>query len=394
MGQLTLRGRCFLGAGLAAALCGVQVGQADFVRIGLVVVVIPVAAWIVVRLRPVHPVVRRELGRQRVEAGEATTVEVVVRPGGTRAGRTPALLVEEQLPPALGTRHDFLVGALAPGAEARLPYPLRTTRRGRYAVGPLRVHHGDPLGMVDVVTTAGEADSLLVTPATERLPAIPLAGRLAGTGDQRTRDLLGGGSPDVTTREYRVGDDLRRVHWPTSARTDTLMVRREEQDWQLRCTLLLDDRRYSHGSGRHGTFEAAVGAAASVVHDLAGRGFEVHLATAGGLAGAGAVTPGPAAHLERLAVIAPDSRERLDLGWVSGTRQGGLLVAVLGRLAADDTGHLARLAAAADAAYAVVHDLGDGEAAETTARLRRAGWKAATRAPGGPLAPAWQELAR
>ncbi len=52
-------------------------------------------------------------------------------------------------------------------------------------------------------------------------------------------------------REYRLGDDLRRVHWASTARTGDLMVRREEQPWQSRATVLLDTRRMAHaGIGR------------------------------------------------------------------------------------------------------------------------------------------------
>lgn len=385
MGALTLRGRCFLGAGLAAVLCGVQLGQDDFVRIGLLVLVVPLAAWAVVRLRDPRPRVVRDLGDRRVEAGATAPVDLAL---DARDARVPGVLVQDQVPPALGTARRFWVPPLAPGEQVRMTYVVRTSRRGRYPVGPVQLRRGDPLGMVEATTTLGTADSLLVTPRTEPLPTIPLLGRLAGAGDQRAREVLGGGSPDVTTREYRVGDDLRRIHWPTSARTDTLMVRREEQDWQLRCTLLLDDRRFSHRSGRGGTFEAAVSATASLVRHLGARGYAVHLATAAGL------HPGTDDLLEQLALVAPSSEHRLDLGWVGTTHHGGLLVAVLGRLEGDDRTRVTRLCAAADAAYAVVHDLGDGDSEALTGHLRRAGWQAGTRAPAEPLAPVWQELGR
>ena len=82
----------------------------------------------------------------------------------------------------------------------------------------MHVRVGDPLGMVDLDQVLASSASILVTPRTEPLPQIALTGRWAGAGDNRTRDLLGGGSPDVTIREYRLGDDLRRIHWPSSAR--------------------------------------------------------------------------------------------------------------------------------------------------------------------------------
>jgi len=388
---LTLRGRCFLGAGLAAVLCGIQLGQDDFVRIGLLVLVVPLAAWVVVRLRDPRPRVVRDLGDRRVEAGATAPVDLELEAGGPRGGsrgRLPALLVQDQLPAALGVARRFWVPPLSAGEQVRMTYVVRTSRRGRYPVGPVQLRRGDPLGMVEVATTLGSTDSLLVTPRTEPLPVVPLSGRLTGAGDQRAREVLGGGSPDVTTREYRVGDDLRRIHWPTSARTDTLMVRREEQDWQLRCTLLLDDRRFSHRSGRGGTFEAAVSATASLVRHLGARGYAVHLATAAGL------HPRTEDLLEQLALVSPSPEHHLDLGWVRTAHHGGLLVAVLGRLEGDDRDRVTRLGAAADAAYAVVHDLGDGDSEALTTHLRRAGWQAGTRIPSEPLAPVWQGLGR
>jgi uncharacterized protein (DUF58 family) len=69
--------------------------------------------------------------------------------------------------------------------------------------------------MVDLDQALPSTATILVTPRTEPLPAHRADGRWAGAGDNRTRDLLGGGSPDVTIREYRLGDDLRRIHWPT-----------------------------------------------------------------------------------------------------------------------------------------------------------------------------------
>ena len=92
-----------------------------------------------------------------------------------------------------------------------------------------------------------------------------------------------GSAEDVTVREYRRGDDLRRVHWRSSARTGELMVRREEQPWQSRATLFLDNRTHAHrGHGAASSLEYAVSAAASVALHLAQRGFMVRLVTADG----------------------------------------------------------------------------------------------------------------
>ena len=70
-----------------------------------------------------------------------------------------------------------------------------------------------------------------------------LAGEATGYGDGRQRSLALAGEDDVIPRGYRHGDDLRRVHWRSTARYGELMVRREEQPQRARCTVLLDTRR-------------------------------------------------------------------------------------------------------------------------------------------------------
>ena len=205
MRNLTIRGRCFLAAGVAAVICGIQIGERDFVRIGLLAAVVPVLAWVLL-LRTERDVwLRRNVSSLQVEAGETAHVEVQIGNAGRRTGE---LLLEEQLPAALGGNQRFLLAPLPARAETTLSYPVRTQSRGRYLLGPMHVRVADAMGMVELDQTLPSTSTILVTPRTEPLPQIPLVGRWAGAGENRTRDLLGGGSPDVSIREYRLGDDL------------------------------------------------------------------------------------------------------------------------------------------------------------------------------------------
>ena len=164
---------------------------------------------------------------------------------------------------------------------------------------------------------------LTVTPRTVPLPHIPLGGAWTGSGDNRPRAFATGSAEDVTVREYRRGDDLRRVHWRSSARVGELMVRREEQPWQSRATLFLDNRLRAHrGQGIASSLEAAVSAAASIAVHLSQRGFTVRLVTASGEDPASAwhyrdadLNTGPL--LEALAVVQPVHQPRLDTGWLA-----------------------------------------------------------------------------
>ena len=402
MRDLTVRGRCFLAAGAAAIICGVQIGERDFVRIGLVAALVPALAWLLLRRTQREVWMRRNVSDLQVEAGDIAQVEVQV---GNPGRRTGMLLMEEELPAALGEHQRFVVDPILSGMETTLRYQVRTEYRGRYPLGPMHVRVADPLGMVDLNQTMPTTSSILVTPRTEPLPQIPLTGRWAGAGDNRTRDLLGGGSPDVTIREYRLGDDLRRIHWPSSARVDELMVRREEQQWQSRCTLLIDNRRTSHrGYGASSSMETAVRATASIIRNLVALDFEVRLVSATGRSsshgwhqGARGVTLPE--QLERLALMQMTLNEKLSTGWVDESSQGGMLLAVLGNLGQADRAFFAGLANAGDSAYAVVLDVSSWDRTganepPATASLRSGGWKAATLDRDGSLAAAWLELAR
>jgi uncharacterized protein (DUF58 family) len=399
--ELTVRARCFLAAGAAAVICGVALGESDFVRIGLLALLVPLLAWLLLRRTERKVWVRRSVTHLQVEAGEVAHVEVQVGNAGRRTG---VLLLEEEVAPALGRRQLFTVKPMAAGAQLTLRYQVRTETRGRHVLGPMHVRVADPLGMVDFDETLPSTASVLVTPRTEPLPRIALTGRWAGAGDHRTRDLLGGGSPDVTIREYRLGDDLRRIHWPTSARVDELMVRREEQQWQSRCTLLLDNRRSSHrGHGPGSSLETAVSAAASIMRNLVAMDFEVRLVTATGessshgwhQAARGATLP---EQLERLALMGMTHSQALSTSWVDESQHGGMLLAVLGGLGDADRSVLGGLANAGDSAYAVVLDVTDWDRSgpqdsPPTGLLRARGWKATTLSRDGSLAASWLELA-
>jgi uncharacterized protein (DUF58 family) len=66
-------------------------------------------------------------------------------------------------------------------------------------------------------------------------------------------------------REYVEGDDLRKIHWPSTAKRDRPMIRQEETPWHTRALIVLDDRRSAHdGVGDSSSFERAVEASASI----------------------------------------------------------------------------------------------------------------------------------
>ncbi len=155
---------------------------------------------------------------------------------------------------------------LRPGADTTVSYPVPTSRRGVVPVGPLRVVRRDPLGLVVLARSYGDVVLVWVHPRVHPLRAVPTgAGRSL---DGRVDAVPHGSITFDSLREYVVGDELRRVHWRTSARVGELMVRENVDTSLPRIVVLLDNRALAHPDRVGGvaeSFESACEAAASVV---------------------------------------------------------------------------------------------------------------------------------
>lgn len=166
------------------------------------------------------------------------------------------------------------VPPLRPGATHELRYALPTARRGRVPVGPLRLERTDPLGLARRMRPYGAEDTLLVRPRICPLPVLP-SGRAHHVEGPASDAADDGSLTFHALREYVLGDDLRRVHWRSTARTGTLMVRQMVDVSLPHTTLVLDGRRRAHVS--EDDFELAVDCAASVAYAAARSHFPVHL---------------------------------------------------------------------------------------------------------------------
>ena len=123
---------------------------------------------------------------------------------------------------------------------------------------------------------------------------------------RREVHVIGSSEDDVGVREYRIGDDLRRIHWPSTARTGETMVRQDEEPSRRRALVILDDRAAVHaGTGSGGSFEWSVTAVASVVSLLLGERFEVHLSFSSDDTGRVVPVESLDQALDRLAAVQP-----------------------------------------------------------------------------------------
>ena len=403
---LTTRGRCLLASGAALAACALLLGQPDLLRVAIFLVCLPlVAVALVVRTR-YRLACARQLDPARVEAGQPTTVRLRL----DNVSRMPSgvLLMEDALPYLLGSRPRFVLDKVEPRGVREVAYPVQSSLRGRYRVGPLSVRLSDPFGLCELTRSFAASDVLTVTPQVLALPPVRLGGDWAGGGEAASRSLASSGTDDAATREYRHGDDLRRVHWRSTARVGELMVRREEQPFRSRATVLLDMRRTAHrGDGAGSSFEWAVVAAASIGVSLTRSGFTLSVVDDTGepLVPAGTVVT-ERVLLDRLAVAGLGAGTTLDVAAERVRRAGlgGVLIAVVGALDVPQAERLARLRTGSQVGVAVLLDTGDwapasarsraeatGAHARVGALLTAAGWRVVPATAGTTLPDVWPQ---
>src|SRR5581483_6439493 len=244
-----------------------------------------------------------------------------------------------------GTRGaDLLLGPLEPGVVARAAYRLPTDKRGLVQIGPLEVVVADPFGVAASSTRAAPVTELTVFPHVDDIVAVPhTSGDDPHAGAEHPSALGRSGEDFYALRPYVVGDDLRRVHWRSTARRDELMVRQDELPWQGRVTVLLDVRRSGHSAA---SFELAVSAAASVITASWRRRDLVRLVTTEGVdLGFAAGTAHAEAIMEYLATVHPTSGGTLR-GAVDSLTIGshaGALVAIVGAVGDTELAALGRL---------------------------------------------------
>ena len=433
--SLTLRGRCLVAAGLTLVLLGALLGERALVQLALFVLALPVLSAVGVARQRFRLASRRTVSPARVPRGADAEVLLEVTNTDRRTGGLWVLT--EQLPTELGERPRFVVERLASGATAALRYRLHGGRRGRFPLGPLRLRLVDPFGLVLRTAAGTDTAALLVVP---RVRPLTGSGGLAGAGgtggEGARRSIAVHGEDDVSTREYRHGDDLRMVHWRATARTGELMVRLEERPWRSAATLLLDSRAAAHLSGGAAhrpvpgppgdpapppdTFEWLVEAAASIGTHLLQRGSGLRVvADTGDLNGLGARGGLDAGELlDRLAELSLSRLTGLDMAVeaLRRTAVDGPVICLLGLVGPDDVAALVRARSGPGTDVAVLVDpagwldagAGAGRSRKPLAPaargrlverhqdavrlLQAAGWQVLRAGPGRSVEQVWNSL--
>ncbi|NQV05895.1 DUF58 domain-containing protein [bacterium] len=370
--------------GVSSALFGLWAafGELELLATGVFLLAAVLIGMAFVRFAGPTAEVGRHIFPSQVHAGDTVTVEVDIR-----SDRSIRNVTVEDTVHGLGVAR-FAAAGTTPGRPLQARYEVLCRTRGVFPVGPAVVAVSDPLGLTERRVETGSTDRLTVFPRVERLAGFPaVRGHDAAVQSTRPTFTPHGGEDFFTLREYQVGDDLRKVHWPSSAKRGSLMIKQLEIPWQARALVLLDLR-----AGRYpidDAFEHAVRGAASVVTHLYQGGFSPELwagERAPGLRSGGRYTQA----MELLATV--QTKDHMDLrNSVARLRRsgvgGGALVIITG---IPDEGVVAAYRALArDFTRTIVMAVSD-QVADSMAMFQRAGAVTVANGPEVPWAPAWR----
>jgi uncharacterized protein (DUF58 family) len=333
---LTRRGWSLLGASFGLLVAGRLLGTLELAALSIAGFSLILFGWLWTRRQPDRVRVDRLVRPARMHVDDDARADLTLTNVGTRA--TTVLAVTDTFEDGRRAAR-FLVAPLPVGQSGRGAYRVPTVRRGRFTLGPLTVALTDPFGLVRRSWVSDEIDEVTVAPRVHNVVGLgdvtgsPL--RIVSRGPTRIlpSDV---GDEFLTLREYEVGDDLRRVHWRSTAHTDDLMVRQEEAQRRPEVTVVLDTRA---GTYDDASFEIAVEAVASVATAMVRIGRRVDVLTTSGLRLATASPRDLVMLMDQLAIIEPEAVDRLS-GIIDGfgtRRPTGALVAFTGQVDAATT---------------------------------------------------------
>ncbi len=398
--RLTIRGWGTLGAGFALYVVSRMLGSPNLHMVAVGVMALPLLALAFLHFAPRRIHVKRRPAATRAFPGTRIRVDLSLTNGGRVW--TPLILLEDTVPSALGRAARAVLPGIPGGNDQTVSYLVPCRSRGRYPLGPARLLLSDPWGLARARVEDPHRDELIVYPEVEELAPWPLSSFGSGAGDSLAHQLFRSGEEFYGMREYITGDDLRRIHWPSTAATGKLMIRQDEAARRSTGTLFLDTRAAALGGPGSAAFERAVSVAASLAVLFARGGFTLRLATPD-------LAPTPASQdqmLEHLASVVPSRTVALHPALTllrRSTVPDSTLLVITAPPAGNDVPALIRAGSGYGRTIAVLVYLVDpaslpvdrgseleGRASVARASLSRAGWDVFVIRPDQGLGSVWQ----
>ena len=380
----TTRGWAALGAGIALIVLWVVFGERLMLGVGLFLILAIGGGVAYVRSTVPSVGITRRLTPFQVHDGDRAIVEVSL----TTSRRLPQAVVLDEVA-GLGTAR-FVADRVEPQTPMTARYEVLCRPRGIYTVGPAVVRVRDPLALSEAGGTAGKIDRLVVYPAVEDLHGLPLGrGHDPTVNTSRASFSQTGGDDFFTLREYQQGDDLRKVHWPSSAKRDELMIRQLEMPWQSRALVLLDPRQSVYPDSE--AFEHAVQGVASAFRHLFRNGYTPTLWTGQGSGTVVGNGEGYGIAMEELAALQPARALDLMTALARLRRSGvagGVLVLVTG---VPDEPVLGMYRMLGRDFYRTVVMLSGPESDDALVQFARAGATTVSSQSSERWAPAWKQ---
>lgn len=384
--MLTRRGLSVLAVAALLWVAARLTGSSDLHMVALGLLILPAFAAVFIRWSRHGLRATRRLSQRRLFAGSPLRVGIEVQ----NTSRSPASLVllEDRLPASLGRAARAVLGGLRGRQRQTISYTVHCGRRGRFHIGPLVASVTDPFGLAQRKEEFPDVHELIVYPHVDDLRALSPARTAGGAGDTTARQLYRSGEEFFTMRQYEIGDDLRRIHWPSTARTGRLMIRQDEAGRRASATVFLDTRRAAYAGEQD--LERAVSAAASIGTLYLRGGIDLRLGTVD-------LAPqrtAPEAFLEALALVETSAERQLArplLPLRDRSATGSALLLVTGLPSDEDLSAIIAATGSYGQKVAVLVDDGGDEDRARAARVRlsRAEWRAVLLTPDRRLQEAW-----
>ena len=249
---------------------------------------------------PLKEIAVRRTVPSRVRVGDEVRVESIVENRSRRM--VPLFTLDDRIAAFDHTRVG--VSRLAPGESAQAGSLRVAARRGRFHGGGVTLISGAPFGLMRSRVDLDVASPTIVVPRWVQLRSFPLLEPSSSPSDVvHERPRAGGGEEFLGVRGFRPGDPLRAVHWRTTARAGSLIVKEYEQEMSSRAALVLAGAE--HEEGPDSSFEMLVSACASVGLYALSTGHAIHVLTARGDEVDELVDPSSNGLLDWLATVEP-----------------------------------------------------------------------------------------